>query len=413
MHYNRQPIAQCIEDDPWSHLCLNVEHEQLQEIKPHAIVSIAGSTMLHQHEISFATGTSNCRAHAFAKMLAAAVINGKYSPMPSLQVAKREGQEQDTKAKVLWIDSVHSYYTCCGIIQDIKQSVNNIANNDNFMFMCLDDLGAFNERDECVHDHIFRTIVDFKPTLIILDDLDHLTPECGMMHAENFYLMLREYLDFHEVAVLCVAYNLLGRAKSTAGYLGKRLFPIANNVFRITNRGTTAIVQRVKGISSDDQFECAFNINDNNMPQEVILEPETSSFAQRFIEANAVQDIFTAVIPQNQSITPDQLIDKLNKRQENMNRISRNRHLVASALAQKVLVRNSDGNYSINPDIDDSNRNGDNSFDTGFIKKYIDKLQKNNTIPYIPRQKGISVLTYFNRPARPSSRSTDRLKSLA
>jgi hypothetical protein len=29
MHYNRQPIAQCIIDDPWSHLCLNVENESI------------------------------------------------------------------------------------------------------------------------------------------------------------------------------------------------------------------------------------------------------------------------------------------------------------------------------------------------------------------------------------------------
>ena len=69
MHYNRKPITQFIEDDPWSHLCLNVEFEKLEETAPHAIVNIAGSTILHQHEITFATGMSNCRAHAFAKMM--------------------------------------------------------------------------------------------------------------------------------------------------------------------------------------------------------------------------------------------------------------------------------------------------------------------------------------------------------
>ena len=236
----------------------------------------------------------------------------------------------------------------------------------------------------------------------IIDDLDHLTPECGMFQADNFYLQLREYLDYHDVAVLCVAYNLLGRMKGTAGHLGYRIFPVANNAFRISNRGTTAVVQRVKGVSCDDQFECAFTINDNNMPQEVILEPQNAQLMQRFVEATAVQDIFTAVIPQQQSLTPDELLDKLNKRQEQMNRINRNRHLIASALAQNVLNRDSNGNYILNPDIQASGHDTINPFNMDFIKQYADKLQKTNKIPFIPRSKGINMLTYFNRPARPS-----------
>lgn len=403
MHYNRKPITQFIEDEPWSYLCLNVEFENLSESAPHAIVNIAGSTILHQHEITFATGMSNCRAHAFAKMIAAAVIDGKYAPMPSLKVANNQDGQQDNNARVLWIDSVHSYYTCSGIIRDIKRSLSTKATKDNFMFMCLDDLGVFNERHESVHYHIFKAISDFNPTVIIFDDLDHLTPECGMVQAENFYLELREYLDRREVAVLCVAYNLLGRMKGTAGHIGRQLFPIANNVFRISNRGTTAVVQRVKGITCDDQFECAFTINEENMPQEVILEPENATLAQRFVEATAVQDIFTAVIPRNESLSPDQLVDKLNKRQEQMNRINRNRHLIACALAQKILSRDSDGHYTVNPDLYDPDNNAANRFDMDFIKKHIDKLQKNNEIPFIPRQKGINVLTYFNRPAHLSS----------
>ena len=404
MHYLRQPIAQCIEDDPWSHLCLNIDNEHLQQNRPHPIVNIAGSTILHQHEISFATGTSSCRAHAFAKMMAAAVLGGEYNPMPSLKVAKQEGQ-QDANGRVLWIDSVHSFYTCCGIIQDIKRSVPSPVDNTNFKFMCLDDLGVFNERDTMVHHHIFETISDFKPSLIIFDDLDHLTPECGMNRADDFYLRLREYLDFNDTAVLCVAYNLLGRMRGTAGYIGNRIFPVANNVFRISNRGTTSVVQRVKGISCDDQFECAFTINDANMPQEVILQPENAAAMQRFVEANAVQDIFTAVIPPQQSLSPDQLVDKLNKRQENMNRINRNRYLIANALAQQVLKRDPDGNYSVNPDLYGSQGGKDNALGTDFIKTYVDKLQKNNEIPCIPNNNGINILTYFNRPARPSNHS--------
>ena len=84
-----------------------------------------------------------------------------------------------------------------------------------------------------------------------------------------------------------------------------------------------------------------------------------------------------------------------------MNRINRNRHLIASALAQRILNRDSDGNYIVNPDIYDAERNPANRFDMDFIKKHIDKLKKTSEIQYIPRQKGINMLTYFNRPAQP------------
>ena len=122
-----------------------------------------------------------------------------------------------------------------------------------------------------------------------------------------------------------------------------------------------------------------------------------------------MQDIFNAVIPPNQSLTPDQLVDKLSKRQEQLNRITRNRQLIASALAQKVLIRATNGNYTLNPDICDTKRNTGNSFDIDFIKKFTDKLQKTNEIPFIPRRKGINVLTYFNRPAHPSDHPHNHL----
>ena len=401
MHYHRKPF---IGDnrDPWESLFINVEKENIGDARPNPIVNIAGSTALHMHEITFVTGTSSCRAHAFAKMMAAAVLDGKYDNAQSLKVARQHDQDKPFQGKVLWIDSVHSFYTSCGIIDDIKKAVSVPVNNDNFSFMCLDDIGSFNECNDKVLSCVTNAIRDFNPTLVIIDDLDHLTPECGINKAENFYLQIREILDHYDLALLCVGYNLIGRAKSTAGYIGKRLFPIANNVFRITNRGTTAIVQRVKGITDDDQFEFAFTINDSNCSQEVILTPAYPADTRRFVETTAVQDIFSSVISRDEALPPDKLITKLNKRQDGLNRLNRNRHLIANALAQGIIRRNKQGNYTINPKACKPVGAANPSYNDD-ISSYIDKLQRASEIPLIRNNKGINYLTYFKRSARPAT----------
>lgn len=410
MHYKRKPLIgdDC---DPWETLFLNIDNDNLSDGRPHPIVNICGSTALHRHEITFLTGTSNCRAHALAKMFAAAVLNGGYPYAQSLQVARQlpdalqqpgddDGNDlPPTLGKVLWIDTVHSFYTCCGIIDDLKRNFN--VTNDNFRFMCLDDIGTFNECDEMVHISIDNAIRDFRPTLVVIDDIDHLTPECGMFRANNFYLSIRETLDHYDTSLLCVGYNLIGRVKATAGYIGKRLFPIANNVFRVTNRGTTALVQRVKGITHDDQFEFAFTINQQNFPQEVILTPSQETVEARFAETTTVQDIFTSVIPKDTAVTPDELVTRLNKRQDDMNRLNRNRHLIANALARGILNRDDNGQYTINSEYYTAVQATDNELFDGYIRN----LKKASKIPIIPRKTSFNPLTFINDSARPSHSS--------
>ena len=343
-----------------------------------------------------------------AKMITAAVLNGAYPYAQSLQVARQAssaqadpGSEDSSRlqpvpGKVLWIDTVHSFYTVCGFLQDLKRNFD--VSSKNFALMCLDDIGTFNERDEKVHYHIIDAIRTFQPTLVVIDDLDHLTPECGMVLADNFYLAMRETLDHYDTSLLCVGYNLIGRAKSTAGYIGRMLFPIANNVFRITNRGTTAMVRRVKGITDDDQFEFAFTINDQNFPQEVIMMPDNPSVEARFVEDNTVRDIFTAVIPKDTSVTPDELVSRLNKRHDDMNRLSRNRHLIANALVRGILNRSDDGYYNVNSDyysVLNANTNG-------LFDSYIRKIKEASKIPVIPAKTDPNPLTFINGPARPT-----------
>lgn len=412
MHYNRKPFIG-YDRDPWQSLFINIDNDDLSSHRPHPIVNICGSTAIHRHEITFLTGTSHCRAHAMAKMITAAILNGSYPYAESLQVARQlqdgqslpddggdDSQLSPSPGKVLWIDTVHSFYTVCGFIDDLKRNFS--VTNLNFRLMCLDDIGTFNERDEMVHNHIINAIRDFEPTLVVIDDLDHLTPECGMFRADNFYLAMRETLDHYDISLLCVGYNLIGRAKSTAGYIGRQLFSIANNVFRLTNRGTTALVQRVKGITNDDQFEFAFTINDQNFPQEVIMTPDNASVEARFAEETTVRDIFTAVIPKDTALSPDELITRLNKRHEDMNRLNRNRHLIANALARGILNRNNEGKYDINSDYYSALNPSE---DTDLLDSYIRNLKKASKIPLIPSKTDLNQLTFINSPARPSSKS--------
>lgn len=404
MHYNRQPL---IPDtlDPWESLFINIDNDDIANYRPHPIVNICGSTAIHRHEITFLTGSSHCRAHAMAKMITAAVLNGSYPFAHSLQVARQadSGKSDDNgtqpkvmPGKVLWIDSVHSFYTVCGFVDDFKRNIN--VNSDNFRVMCLDDIGTFNECDETVLQHIIKAIRDFKPTLVVIDDLDHLTPECGMNLANNFYLAIRETLDHYDTSLLCVGYNLIGRAKATAGFIGKMLFPVANNVFRITNRGTIAHVRRVKGVSGDDQFEFAFTVNDQNFPQEVVMIPDNTSVEARFAEVTAVQDIFTSVLPADDALTPDELLTRLNKRHDDMNRLNRNRHLIAGALAQGIIVRDANRRYTINNDKCGNGTLAKPDYDP--LDDLIANIQKHNKIPNIPKEYPINSLTYFNRRAR-------------
>ncbi len=401
MHYNRTPLIG--DRDPWSSLFINID-SPLQQYRPNPIVTICGSVALHRHDITFLTGASHCRAHAVAKMLAAAVLQGSYQYVPSLQVAKpqEEQDNQEQNNRVLWIDSVHSFYTCCSFIEDLKQHFG--ASNENFRLMCLDDLGTFNECDEVILCNITQAIRDFKPTLIIIDDLDHLTPECGAYRADNFYLEMREILDFYSTSLLCIGYNLIGRAKSTAGFIGKRLFPIANNVFRITNRGTTSLLQRVRAITDDGEFQFAFTINDKNFAQEVLLKPENSSAAAQYAEATTVQDVFNAVITEDEAVSPDQLVTRLNKRQTELNRLTRNRLLIADALARGVIIKDNQGYYTINP------KSSPNSFLTEahnrrLIDDYIDNLRSYNKIPNLLPDKKPNNFSYFNKRAHTTTSS--------
>ena len=332
-------------------------------------------------------------------MLAAAVINGGYPFAQSLQVAKldtTDNSDDKTNNRVLWIDTVHSFYSVCALIDDLKSNFS--VSHDNLRVMCLDDLGTFNERFECVLNAIIDAIYDFKPALVIIDDMDHLATDCGYNLTENFYLMIREALDHTSMALLCVGYNLIGRAKSTAGSIGKRLFGISNNVFRVTMRGTTNLVQRVRGITCDDQYEFAFNINQNNFPQEIIMTPDDTTCHDNIIETAAVQEIFNTLISKDESISAEQLIQRLSKRRDSIKTFKRHQQLIASAITSGIINRSSQGYYKLNSTTSDNQAEQP----INYLDYYINKSIISSKIPNLPSQPALNSLTFIKNPAHPT-----------
>ena len=394
MHHNRKPLIG--DRDPWTHLFINIEKEDIGMYKPHSLVNIAGTSFLHQHEITFLTGATHCRAHHVAKMLAAAVINGSYSYAQSIEVAKRDGDNNnDTNPnRVLWIDTVHSFYSVCAIVDDLKQNAN--ISDENLRVMCLDDLGVFNERYETVLTEIINAIYDYKPALVIIDDLDHLAPDCGYNATDNFYLMIREMLDHTPTALLCIGYNLIGKNKCTAGSIGKSLFAVSNNIFRVFSRGTVNYIQRDKGITCDGQHEFAFNINEKNFPQEVIMTHDNATTQDHIIEAAAVQEVISTVINKDETVTPEQLINRLGKRHDSIKRIKRHQQLIVSAITSGILKRTDDGYYRLN------GNSGNEKDNIDYFDYCIKKSLTTNTIPKLPTNSALDPLTLIKTSPLPN-----------
>ena len=141
-------------------------------------------------------------------------------------------------------------------------------------------------------------------------------------------------------------------------------------------------------------------ILDQNFPQEVVMIPDNTAVEARFAEVTAVQDIFTSVLPEHEALTPDELLTRLNKRHDDMNRLNRNRHLIAGALAQGIIVRDANRRYAINNDRCSKSTLTKPDYDP--LDDLIANIQKHNKIPNIPKGYPINSLTYFNRRARHS-----------
>ena len=245
------------------------------------IVTKDGATAINLHEIAFITGTEAARTAIFAKMIAAtALCGGEYPFANDMKTSFHD-------ARVLWVDGISTPQAMVQLAKDMKQQFN--ANRDNFRIIALTALGD----DQVLVGHIYPlicdTVTEFKPNLIVINDLDYVFTNAIWRDASAFVEFLRDYVNYNEAAVCAVGHNLIGKVKRTTGYVGEIMFPLASTVYRVAERSKKQCeVTRVLCYKSMMQCprDFAFIINEHNFPQQVDT-PTSPQSASRFLYAMA------------------------------------------------------------------------------------------------------------------------------
>ena len=358
---------ECAGDNPWGQ-CLFNNETNLDDFSVNHLVTIGGQPIISQHEATYITGRDTCHAHHFAKMLAGAVLANSYQHAPSLtasptvpvtfELPRDPGPDSRphhctksaTPGTVLWIDTIHSPYDCAKLYREMKD--NFCFKDGAFSLFCLDMLGVFREDYYQVIRTIEAYIHDLKPALIVIDDIDHFMPYCGINVASTFCNIFRDTLNHTETAFLLIGYNHLGKRTSTTGDLGKLLFPRSNSVFSVTTQNAISHVRIVRALeySSFDEPEFIFTIGKGNIPHEMVKTIPSGNISPTFVEQCALQDIISDVVEPGEAITPDELVTRVSKRQSQLNRIDRARTLVAQALTYGMIKKDNESNrYSLIP----------------------------------------------------------------
>lgn len=326
--------------DPWEDGIIN-DDTKLDDYRTRPIVTLNEQTLIRTHASTYITGRDTSLAHHFVKMVAAAVLKGQYEHAPAMNVTMPDSEP----ARVLWVDSVRGIHACADFYQEMKNLCCNGHNH--FSLMCVDKLGNFRYDFYALLHHIEEAIKQIKPTLLVIDDIDHLMPYCGINVASAFNHVIRDTLNHTDTACLFLGYNHLGKKACTTGNLGKFLFTEATNIFSVTTQQAVSTVKLVRSycIQSNRESQFLFTVQDDNMPHEVInTRPEQGQ--DDFMSHNTLQDIFSDVIKPGQTISPDQLCTQLNNRRQQLNRIDRSRALIAQATQLGIIKRTDDsGNY--------------------------------------------------------------------
>ena len=346
-HYiHDNSVDECASDNPWKD-CLFTAESVLNDYDIKPLVSINGLPIIRQHQSTYITGKETCHAHHYAKMIATAILSGEYSAVPGLIVHDAvpvRGSNAATPRSVLWIDTINGPHTCAHHYNEMLQRFQ--ADNGEFNLICLDLLGVFRYDFYDVINTISECIRKFRPSLVVVDDIDHFMPQCGINVASRFNRIVRDTLNHTETAFLFIGYNNLNKRASTTGDLGRILFPCSNNIFSITTQNDMSKVRLIKGTSCsapDTAFH--FTIGSDNMPQAASGEAMSPSTGKHNVVQTTLRDIMEAVIKPGETISPDNLLIKLNERRQQLNRINRSRSLIAQALSLDIIKKSNDTHH--------------------------------------------------------------------
>lgn len=302
--------------------CMITSKTDLDAYAVKSLVTLNGQPIIRQHEVTYLTGKDNCRAHHFAKLLAASVLSGN-------------GDNGVPASRVLWIDTVHGLHISTGIYRELSAYA---VGDDQLHILCLDVLGS-NRNDFLALTRIIEThIRTLDPDLVIIDDIDHFMPFCGMNSAMDFCSIVHDFARNMGTAFLFVGYNHLGKKASTTGNLGKFLFRDATNVFSVVTQGEVTTVRLVGSYDfsrNPDDTQYHFTIGPDNMP----CEATPRAAGPSGIDDATLRAVISDILKPGDTITADELLRQITSRLKQMKRQRRSLALLDQALSLGLLTR--------------------------------------------------------------------------
>ena len=317
VNYYRQSNAQGYEES-WNS-CQFTHDTDLSQFTVKPLVTINGQPFIRQHHVTYLTGKETCRAHHFAKHLA-------------IQVLSTPSSDGD---KVLWIDTLHGPHVAAAIYRELADHV---SDKHQLHFLCLDILGDQRGDVYWLTRNIEALIKQFKPSLVVIDDIDHFMPHCGINIATEVAHVVRDTINHSETAFLFIGYNHLGKKAGTTGNLGKQLFVNANDIFSLSTQREVTTVRHICGYDlryDPDKCDYRFTIGPDNLPHEA--EPMTMS-KPGAIDYHTLCDIVTDILQPGETITPDEFHHQVTTRHRQLKQQDRTAALINQALHLNLIT---------------------------------------------------------------------------
>lgn len=320
VNYYRQSNAQGYEES-WNS-CQFTPDTDLSQFTIKPLVTINGQPFIRQHHVTYLTGKETCRAHHFAKHLAIQLLSSESTPSSS-------------GSKVLWIDTLHGPHVSAAIYRELAAHVND---KQRFHFLCLDILGGQRDDVYWLNRNIEALIKKLQPDLVVIDDIDHFMPHCGINIANEFCSVVRDMTNHFDTAFLFIGYNHFGNKASSTGNLGRYLFTSAHDIFSLSTQREVTTVRHINGydLSRDpDSSEFRFTIGPDNLPREAA--PALGKNKATAISDDTLCDIVTTILQPGQAITPSDFISQVNARHREIKQHDRDTALLNQAYRLNLI----------------------------------------------------------------------------
>ena len=296
-------------DESWR-ACQFTPASDLSQFTVKPLVTINGQPYLRQHHITYLTGRETCRAHHFAKHLAVQVLNA--TPATG-------------GTSVLWIDTHNGPHVSAAIFRELTQ---HLHSGSPLHYVCLDILGGQRDDHWCLIRNIEQLIKRLKPQLVVIDDIDHFMPYCGLRVANEFNRIVRDTVNHTDTAFLLIGYNHTGKKACTAGELGKLLFTSSNDIFSLSTVRDVTTVRHISGYDLSvlpDHSQFHFTIGPDNLPQEA-QQPRKATPSG--IDDDTLRGIVEGIIQPGQDISDSDLLAQVKAQHSQLKRYTRDAALL-------------------------------------------------------------------------------------